>query len=244
MRLPTSQELLLIWESHWDRPLLERILELLVYAYSLSGKEDAARLSIGERNSRLLQLREWMFGTSLPNTATCEHCGTKVEWENQSTDFRLQAPTPSPETGIHQLEMDGYHIQFRLPNSVDVIRHSESGSAAAEGILKDCLLESTQNGEPSKPEDLPGIVTEAVMARMEELDPQASISLELNCPACSNSWITYFEIMSYFWAEFDQWARETLQDVYLLARGFGWTESEILKLSPRRRQIYINMLSG
>ena len=51
-----------------------------------------------------------------------------------------------------------------------------------------------------------------------------------------------FDIVSFFWAEIDAWARRVLREVNVLARAYGWRESDILALSPVRRQIYLSMV--
>jgi hypothetical protein len=37
-------------------------------------------------------------------------------------------------------------------------------------------------------------------------------------------------------------ARSLLAEVHSLARAYGWTESEILALSPQRRSTYLEMV--
>jgi hypothetical protein len=77
---------------------------------------------------------------------------------------------------------------------------------------------------------------------MEELDPQANLLILLDCTGCNHNWSVYFDIISYFWHEIDNWARSTLHEIFLLAQGLSWTEKDILSLSPQRRRIYLEML--
>jgi hypothetical protein len=35
-----------------------------------------------------------------------------------------------------------------------------------------------------------------------------------------------------------------LREVYLLAKNFGWQETDILNMNPRRRQIYLQLLGA
>jgi hypothetical protein len=64
----------------------------------------------------------------------------------------------------------------------------------------------------------------------------------LTCPNCCNQWEGQFDIASYLWTEINTWARHMLQEVYLLARAFGWSEYAILTMSPQRRQLYLEMI--
>jgi hypothetical protein len=79
---------------------------------------------------------------------------------------------------------------------------------------------------------------------MEQADPQANIRLSLTCPACSHQWHGTFDIVTYFWNEINAWAQGVLRDVHMLAATYGWRESDILALSPWRRQFYLEMVTG
>ena len=64
------------------------------------------------------------------------------------------------------------------------------------------------------------------------------------CPACTFTWSEPFDIVTFFWAEIDAWARRLLADVHVLASSYGWSERDILALSPVRRQYYLEMVNG
>lgn len=50
-----------------------------------------------------------------------------------------------------------------------------------------------------------------------------------------------FDIGAYLWEEVDAWADRTLRDVHLLAASYGWSERDILDLSPARRGRYLEL---
>jgi hypothetical protein len=50
--------------------------------------------------------------------------------------------------------------------------------------------------------------------------------------------------MSFFWNEIEAWACRVLHDVHTLAGAYGWSEREVLRLSPTRRQMYLEMVSA
>ena len=70
-------------------------------------------------------------------------------------------------------------------------------------------------------------------------DPAAHLSLSLACPACEEEWVEIFDIRGYIWSELTAWAKDLLLEIHRLAAVYGWTEDEVLKLSPRRRRIYL-----
>ena len=240
MRPVSASELLTIWENGAGQSLLNRHLSLLATACSIPFSE-AAQFSIGERDLRLLLLREWHFGHQLINVATCPKCNQKVEWEMTTHQLHLQESRPEPNL-VLSLESQGYIINYRLPNSADMMLLSQFSHR--HDLVKNCI--TSINGQEGKMglSELTNEVFQELDQQMAKSDPQANIAFDLTCPACQYQWLSFFDIMNYFWAEIDRWAKRSFQEIYLLARGFGWSEEEILALSPQRRQTYLNMLQG
>lgn len=224
--------------------MIEKSLRLLSVACgtNLSAMAD---LSIGERDTRLLQLREWMFGSRLQNTAYCPKCSTPVEWETDlKTILHLQNLPPEGPSKEYNLQVDGFTLRFRLLNSNDLLRAASDHAYQAnpKKLLSECILEVQHEQQNYGVEALPDTVLEALNKRIDEEDPQADIQMIVNCPACSYNWEAPFDIMSYLWIEVDNWSKHILQEVYVLARAFGWSEHNILSMSTQRRQLYLEML--
>ena len=68
------------------------------------------------------------------------------------------------------------------------------------------------------------------------------MQLDLTCPACGHAWQAPFDIATFVWRELDDWAQRTLREIHVIAGAYGWSEDEILQLSARRRQIYVEMI--
>ena len=82
----------------------------------------------------------------------------------------------------------------------------------------------------------------ALAAEMSARDPQAEVLLDLTCPGVRREWQAVFDIAAYFWAELAAEAKRLLREVDALARAYGWREADILALSPRRRQAYLELV--
>ena len=251
MRLPTPAELLRVWEVGLTQTPLERCLHLLRVSTDAPDFNHPARLSIGERDARLLQLREWLFGTRLLNKALCPSCAETAEWEDDTRRLMLQPPEPDntpipPLAREFLLEEAGVSVRFRLPNSLNLHRALTNPiyRANPNQLLADCILrwESPTAGLPV--DKWPDTLVDALNRRMADEDPQADIQMAVGCPACGHGWSVRFDIMEYLWAEIDNWARHLLQDVAVLARAFGWAEADILSMTPQRRQLYIDLIHG
>ncbi len=246
MKPLSATELLNAWERGLNQPILERALILVTAASPELDAETAANLSIGERDARLLQLREWMFGTRLLNTARCPQCGEKVEWEGSTTDLRIQSIGDIEPAEEFTLDTDGYRLRFHLPGSRDVAAAvsaaSQQGNDTAEALLEQCIVSIEQEGKKRKFSELPSRTLDALSRHIEQLDPQAGIRTTLVCPECARQWEVLFDIATFLWAEINSWAERTIRAIHRLATAYGWTESEILNLSPLRRQLYLGMV--
>jgi hypothetical protein len=244
MKPLTATELLAVWERGLNLTLLERIISLLATACPEMDREAICGLRVGERDVRLMQLREWMFGPRLVNTAHCPQCAECVEWENHIPDLiaHTNGDTDIPEA--FDLDMAGYQLRFRLPDSKDIANVLEAtGNDPRFGLIKRCVLSARHSGRPCDIRQLPETVFETLGRRMEALDPQTEIRIALTCPTCGHRWGILFDIASFLWEEINAWAERMIITVHQLASRYGWSEAQILNLSPVRRQLYLGLVN-
>lgn len=244
MRVLSASEWLTVWERGQAQSWPERALVILAAACPDLPMETLAGLSIGQRDAWLLTLREWTFGPQLAGLAMCPRCGERLDLPCNVAD--IQVPLPEEPGNIFSLQMAGYEVSFRLPNSLDLmaITTSAAGVVPRQQLLERCLLAVLQHGTEQADEPLPPEVEQAVVARMAQVDPQADVQLALCCPGCNHHWQAPFDIVSFFWNEINAWAGRLLRDVHTLASAYGWHEADILALSPWRRQAYLGMVNG
>src|SRR6185369_17637407 len=79
MRALSAAELLNVWERGLGQAPPVRALTLLGAACPEVAPESLARLSVGDRDARLMTLRKWTFGSHLVCVATCAGCGERLE---------------------------------------------------------------------------------------------------------------------------------------------------------------------
>lgn len=244
MRPLSASELLGVWEQGLTQSPVQRALSLLTAACPETSSDALAELSIGQRDARLLTLREWTFGSQLVSRATCPGCGERLELTFNVSDIRADSATEPAEA--LSLSVADYEVRFRLPNSQDLsdVTGMEDVTAARHLLLQRCLLAVQRNGEETAIKRLPAEVVDAVVEEMAEADPQADVQLHLSCPACDHQWQVTFDIVSFFWSEIQAWAYRLLREVHTLASAYGWREADILAMSPWRRQFYLEMVSG
>jgi hypothetical protein len=241
MRRLSATELLDVWERGLTQSPVERALTLLAAACTEASREALAQLSIGQRDGLLLTLREWTFGRQFVSLTTCPTCGERLELTVDAVDLRVEAQ-PIAESELH---ITNYVVRFRLPNSLDLIALSRGAdlTTVPRLLLKRCLLQVKSDGAEASAEELAIEVMDAIVARMAEADPQADMRLALTCPRCGHQWRAAFDIAAFFWREIDAWAERTLREVHILASKYGWREMDILAMSPKRRQCYLNLVN-
>jgi len=238
-----TPSVLAAWEQGRALPPYRRAL-LLLSAVQGGTLEQLAELAIGERDARLLHLREWAFGPTFQALAECPACGETLELSFDVADIRLPvaAQTDSLTTRVGAIQ-----LRLRPPTSVDLAAAAQQPDAAAGRLtlLARCLVQAEQVEPPAVVQDfadLPAEVLDAAEAAIAELAGQANVQIKLACAACGQTWLAQFDIESYFWSEIDAWAQRTLREVHALARAYGWSEAEILALSPQRRQTYLEII--
>ncbi len=244
MRALTDAELLSVWERGLGQPAVHQALHLLAAAAPETPPNDWGALSIGHRDASLLALRERTFGSRIVSLVTCPACCEQAEVTFEVAQV-LAAPSPVQSATL-AFDVSGCHVQFRLPNSLDVaaIENAVSIDAARTALLARCLVSAERGGELVAAEQFPAELAGEVAARMSAADPQADVRLDCTCPTCGHAWQATFDIVSFFWTEICAWAARTLREIHLLASAYGWRETDILALGPTRRRLYLELVGA
>ena len=238
----TTANLLAVWEQGISQSVAQRGLLLLLAACPDQSPEQLAQLSIGQRDSHLLTLREQTLGTNLVSVVNCPNCNNTLELNFAVSDIRQ--PSILEVSSELLLETEDYEIKFRLPNSLDLraVEQMSDVSQAAQQILERCILSVYYQNQTVSLDHIPPGVNQALLEKMEQADIQADIQLAISCPDCGHQWQAPFDILSFFWQELTAWAQRILQDVHQLASAYGWREADILAMSPQRRHCYLEMI--
>lgn len=250
MRGLAAHELLEILDQGEDLSPAGRAALLLTVACSDYPRERVKSLSIGERDALLAHIRACTFGGAVESVVTCPACRELVEVSLDVRSIfpdRTQAAT-SEETAREPLLIASgdFVVQAAVPavRDVETIVITDDPAEGLRRLLQRCILRAEHRGEPCEADDLPEDVRALIDSRIAEADPQGDVQLAIQCSGCEHHWAEVFDILSFFWNEMQTAARRLLREVHVLASAYGWTESEILTLSTRRRRIYLEMVGG
>jgi hypothetical protein len=235
MRTPSETDLLSLWEAGQVRHPIDRALLLCAWARPDIAADRFAGLPLGVVNAGLLKMRAALFGPRVELQVECEHCGELLEIP---LDLAELTPSASEQESDVEIDVDGF--RFRLPASRDLaaIAYELDAEAAALRLLDACCV--------ARPDGV--AATAEVMARaddqLEVADPLADPRLDVECPACGRHLDAALDPGVLLWDDLQAYARSVLGQVHSLARAYGWTEREVLSLSPRRRAVYLEMSGG
>jgi hypothetical protein len=212
------------------------------------GNGELEQLRVGKRDRLLLELREALFGGWMSCTTPCPACDEECEWrctvrslcEHGSEDAALESSAEISE--VHEWSNGTWRVRFRSVSSADLISlsHCADESSAAIRLLERCVLEAFCDGCSVKANELPAIVVDELSAAMEQADADA-LALALSCPVCAHRWTVDFDAGEFLWTELDAWAQRMLLEVHQLASRYGWSERDILSMTPPRRARYLSL---
>ena len=241
MRAPSAVELINAWERGVTQHPVDRALTLLSAACPELTFAELASMSIGGRDAQLLALREALFGTRLDCVALCPRCDARLEFK---LDARELAARAGDEDEDEEFDLEDLRVKIRAPNSFDLAAAAvaDDVTSARRLLLQRCILPA-QDGDPPMVEKLSEKALEAVAERFARTDTHADVTLDLACADCTHCWQLGFDIAAFLWSEVSALARRHLRDVHTLAWAYGWSEADILAMSPARRQFYLESVS-
>jgi hypothetical protein len=235
MHTPSEAELLELWEAGLDRHPIDRSLLLCAWARPDIAPARFADLPLGVVNASLLKLRAALFGARPTLQAVCAHCGEALD-----IPFAIDALLADTATPENAGEVAVGDYRFRLPASRDLARISGELDleAAALSLLEACCV-----ARPDGAVLETGLLEEA-SARLEAADPLADLSLSVRCAGCGGVTEVALDAGMLLWDDLQSRVRAVLAQVHTLAGAYGWTEAEVLALSPRRRAAYLALIGA
>jgi hypothetical protein len=208
-------------------------------------RERLAQASIGQRDALLLLVHQQLFGDVLQAFAECPQCRERLEYSLSTREIAARSQTGGIDSESHLSFVDGgMQVQLRLPNSFDLgaVAASTDMATARRLLAERCVIEMTRERKTVPVSELTDSAVDRIAAHLASADPQADVVIDLTCAACRHAWQVILEIESFLWIKISSLAKRLLRDVHALARAYGWSEQEILSLSPLRRRAYLEMV--
>ncbi|MGY2012115.1 hypothetical protein ACW9HC_34525 [Nocardia gipuzkoensis] len=255
-----AADILAVWERIGTQPVPMQACAMLDAFRQVCGDDGPgsggsvgapATLPLGARDAALLRMFTAAFGDRLDALARCPICGIDVEVTLSCRDFLdrvtgVTGVTGDAVTPVTPVTQAGYVVEWRLPTSADLaaLGGCRDADEAGDLLLQRCVLDARRDGATVTTTDLPGFLRAAVGTAMAEADPLAEIRLDLACPECGRRWTGEVDVGMFLARHLESAARRVFADVHTLAGAYGWSEADILALSPARRVGYLRLVNG
>jgi hypothetical protein len=234
--LTDPARLVAAWEVAAAVPGIARAAVLLHAAGVVDALDEALDLPIGDAAAHSAELYAAAFGEVLDGLIGCDGCGELLEV--QVPLAALRAPVGGRTSRV---EHAGVVLQVRAPTIRDLL------AAAGEPDPATVLLARCVN-DPARgaidPAALAPAVRERVDAAAEELAGAAAVTVQAACPACGAGVHAAADVGDLLWERVRVAAPAVLAEVAELAAAFGWSEADVLALSPTRRRAYLDLARG
>jgi DNA-directed RNA polymerase subunit RPC12/RpoP len=233
-------QILDVWTAGRADPAARPLLMLAAARPDLPAG-DLATLPVGRCNEVLLHDRQATFGDHLDGDVSCPHCGERLEVEVRPADL-LTAPSGLDVGGV--VTAGEVEVRFRPPAHADLLaaQGAADADAAVRVLLARCVLSVSRRGEPLAVDALPDDVVSTLDAALEVCDPYADLRLGTSCASCANTFELAVDPCGLYWAELAERARRLVTDVHRLASAYGWSERDILRIDPVRRDAYLELI--
>ena len=241
MHLLTGHGVLDLWERVASCAPIDRGLAILATISSGGGagdvvdwrmRSEAARAARGAVRQSAQRLRRV--------SAVWRSAGTGREHSGAARG------RPRLDTGGHAPNIASTWCSYRLLTSADLVDAGAcaSLSEARQLLLERALVSVVRRGRPVGTGRLPGGLVERLAERLTAGDPWAESLLALRCPACCNEWTVLLDTAVFVWTALRSRAQRLVHDVHTLARAYGWREADILAMSTRRREAYLELVGA
>jgi hypothetical protein len=228
MARTSARRLLDGWEAVRGQPLPLRAATLAALAAD-AAPATVMQWPIARRDRALFDLRADLFGDTVDAVTACPLCGEALELQVALSALR-PADVREAAGRWRTLRLGRQRIRWRPPDSADLL--AVSVLATVPEVRAALLARCIDADDPA--------VRERAAARLPA-EP-TDVRVDLACPSCAARWQAPFDIAAFTWREVEAWALRTLADVHVIAGAYGWTEDEILRLSPGRRDAYVGMI--
>jgi hypothetical protein len=190
-------------------------------------RELVRALPVADRDYLIMKLRQITFGSRVELVLDCPACGAPMDIDFDLDSVPVEARPQQPEYRLRTEE--GPELRFRLPRVGDV---EEAGDGNA-------LLARCTDGAAAAP-----AIWSALDEEIERVSPKVNPDFEAACPGCGHAFTAPFDPVAVLLRDLHRREPQFDRGVHLLSFYYHWPLSEILALTPARREHYVDLLSS
>ena len=252
--------------------LIQRLVQLIKRDIQLAAEIDKKKfvqlLTQGDRIALILNIRRLIFGDEISCTISCPNCKELISFDLSVSEL-LQPMRADPKKE-YPLQAEGYFLKVRPITVLDLellilgmnendkhgkVQEDDSNSDLNQNadeknrdldtvdMVEKLVRSSITFADPPLPPILTRNFIKIVSSKLEQIDPQANMVIELNCIACQHVFQTNFDAEEFILSEIDSRGRQLLREVHWIAFHYHWDEYTILSLPVRRRKMYLDLIN-
>jgi hypothetical protein len=195
------------------------------------------RLSIGDRDFLMLQLRRMTFGAKAEVVLTCPNPGCNEKMDAAFTLDEIPVQTREPQATYR-----AGTAEFRLPQGADqesLAQQPQQDYKEMVGeLLALCLVNVSRNDALRLTDSSIAVIETA----MEEASPSVHLELTATCTGCGETFDASFDPVSFFLNELRERGTHFEREVHLLSFYYHWPLRDILMMSHEQRHRYLRCL--
>jgi hypothetical protein len=190
---------------------------------------EAAQLAAADRDRILAAVYGHTYGDRIRGTIDCPGCSALFDMDFPLTAFVAHthgSAAPRSATGILNL---GEELHARIPTGVDELAVQHLPAAQAAEALAQRLWVN------AAPTDLMA-ATEKLEVALADAAPMLQADMAAHCPECGFESQIHFDVQTYLLQSLLNDQERLGYEVHRLAKAYGWSLKEILKLPRSRRK--------
>jgi hypothetical protein len=215
---------LTMWEVLASTAAIARGAAMLVVSGRAASLAEAIDAPLAAGAGAALSELRCREGNSVDTVITCPACGAMLDAPLLLDELPQAAPTGPVAVG---------DVTVRAPSTRDLLSVVDAADPAA--ALRARCIEGPSDWEVNAPPRAD------LTAAAEELCGAAAVALRAECPDCGAAIVADVDVVDILFARITDDAMAVLRDVGELAAAFGWAESDILALTPVRREHYLTI---
>lgn len=221
--------------------LLERVVEFNNTPQNFDTLQTIRNLPVGDRIALILHLRKITFGNTLHCTIQCPNCTDNLSIDIP-IDSILQPPKTNPQT-TYTIKFEEYTLKIRPITGTDletITLNQNTTPNLSEKLLRSCITFS----DPHLPETISNQLQEQLNTKLSEIDLQADLTLNINCPFCNKNFQTPLDIEDFFFQEITSRYHQLEREIHWIALHYNWSEKNILSLPSSKRKRYVELINA
>jgi len=228
--LPGPADMLATWEAAAGMPSVARGAVLVERAGLAPDLDTALDLPVGRGAALAARVHAEAFGAVVDGLLRCAACGEELE-------VALPLEAVAADAGGETATVGG-GLVVRAPTIRDLLL-AGAAQDAERTLLERCV--SGPDGASIDPGSLSDDARAEVDAAAERLAGVAGLVVRATCPVCGADASAPLDVGALLWERVARAARALLAEVAELAGAYGWTEGEVLALTPLRRHAYLEL---